>query len=99
MFSREITCNRAPTRLAGMMKMGSTTKASNVSRHSSAAMAASVVASTTTLLTTLPKVLVTAVCAPTTSLLRRLVSAPVCVRVKNAIGMRCTFANNATRRS
>ena len=68
-------------------------------RHSRAAIAPSVVISTTTLLTTLPSVLVTAVCAPTTSLLRRLVSAPVWVRVKNAIGIRCTLANRATRRS
>ena len=26
-------------------------------------------------------------------------SAPVCVRVKNASGMRCTWSNSATRRS
>ena len=53
-------CSRLPTRLAGMMKMGSTTNDSSVSRHSSAAIAPSVVVSTTTLLTTLPRVLVTA---------------------------------------
>ncbi len=61
-------------------------------RHSSASIAASVVASTMTLLTTLPRVLVTAVWAPTTSLFNRLVIAPVGVRVKNAIGSRCTLA-------
>ncbi|CAB4846151.1 unannotated protein [freshwater metagenome] len=81
------------------MNTGSSTRASRVRRHSSNAIAVSVVASTTMLLTTLPSVLVTAVCAPTTSLFRRLVSAPVCVRVKNAMGMRCTLANSATRRS
>ena len=59
----------------------------------------SVVTSTTTLLTTLPSVLVTAVWAPTTSLLRRLVIAPVGVRVKNASGSRWTLANSARRRS
>ena len=82
-----------------MMNTGSTTSASSVSRHSRAIIAASVVTSTMTLLTTLPSVLVTAVCAPTTSLLSRLISAPVWVRVKNAIGIRCTLANSATRRS
>ena len=59
------------------MNSGSTTSASSVSRHSSASIVSSVVTSTTTLLTTLPSVLVTAVWAPTTSLLRRLVIAPV----------------------
>ena len=43
-----------------------------------------------TLWTTEPSVFVTALCAPTTSLFNRLISAPVCVRVKNAIGMRWT---------
>ena len=42
---------------------------------------------------------VTACCAPITSLLSRDCSAPVCVRVKNAIGIRCTWSNSATRRS
>ena len=51
------------------------------------------------MLTTLPSVLVTAVWAPTTSLLSRLVMAPVGVRVKNATGSRCTLANSARRRS
>ena len=51
------------------------------------------------LLTTLPSVLVTAVWAPTTSLSRRDVMAPVGVRVKNATGIRCTLANSARRRS
>ena len=35
--------------------------------------------------TTVPSVFVTACCAPTTSLFRRDCSAPVCVRVKNAM--------------
>ena len=82
-----------------MTNIGSTTSASSVSRHSSASIVTSVVTSTMTLLTTLPSVLVTAVWAPITSLLRRLVIAPVGVRVKNAIGIRCTLANRARRRS
>ncbi|MEZ5249766.1 MAG: hypothetical protein R2713_11305 [Ilumatobacteraceae bacterium] len=53
--------------------------------------------STTTLLTTLPSVEVTADCAPT--LLSRLISAPVWVRVKNATGIRCTRRDSAARRS
>ena len=47
----------------------------------------SVVTSTMTFDTTVPSVPVTARCAPITSLFRRLISAPVWVRVKNAIGM------------
>ena len=82
-----------------MMNSGSTTRASSVIRHSSASIVPSDTTSTTTLLTTLPSVLVTAVCAPTTSLLRRLVIAPVGVRVKKATGRRCTLANRARRRS
>ena len=97
--SREIPCSRRPTRWAGMMNIGSTTSASSVSRHSSAIIATSVVTSTTTLLTTLPSVLVTAVWAPITSLFRRRDRAPVCVRVKKAIGIRWTLANSAARRS
>ena len=81
------------------MNRGSTTKVSSVRRHSSASIAVNVVTSTITLLTTLPSVLVTAVCAPMTSLLSRDVMEPVGVRVKNAIGIRWTLANNAPRRS
>ena len=46
-----------------------------------------------------PSVPVTARCAPMTSLFMRLTSAPVWVRRKNAIGMRCTWSNTAVRRS
>ena len=49
--------------------------------------------------TTEPSVPVTARCAPITSLFMRLTNAPVCVRVKNEIGMRCTWSNSLTRRS
>ena len=34
-----------------------------------------------------------------TSLFNRLMTAPVWVRVKNEMGMRCTLSNKATRRS
>ena len=44
------------------------------------------------LLTTLDSVPVNACCAPSTSLFSRLISAPVWVRVKNAIGIRCTWS-------
>ena len=54
------------------------------------------------LLTTEPSVSVNACCAPMTSLFRRLTSAPVCVRVKNAIGISLHVAEDlrcAGRRS
>ena len=85
-----------PTRFEGMMKIGSTIRVSRVSRHSSHSMAMSVVTSVMTLLRTEPTV-VTAPCAPITSLLSRLMSAPVCVRVKNAIGMRWTLSKSVVR--
>ena len=62
-------------------------------------MAASVNASVTTLETTEPSVPVSARCAPITSLFMRLISAPVCVRVKNAIGIRCVWSNSVRRSS
>ncbi len=40
-----------------------------------------------------------ACCAPTTSVLSRLTSDPVWVRVKKASGWRCTWVNACTRRS
>ena len=53
----------------------------------------------TTFDTTDPRVPVSARWEPMTSLFRRLVSAPVWARVKNAIGIRCTWSNSDTRRS
>jgi len=70
-----------------------------VRRHSSAIIAATVVTRMTALLTAVPMVEVTAFWAPTTSLLSRLMSEPVCVRVKKAMGMRWTLSKSATRRS
>ena len=71
-----------------MMNVGSTMSDSRVRRHSRAAIVARVVTSTMTLLTTEPNVLVSALCAPTTSLLSREVIAPVGVRVKKPTGRR-----------
>ena len=45
------------------------------------------------------RVEVNACCAPITSLFSRLTSEPVCARVKNAIGCRCTWPNTWVRRS
>jgi|GEM_PF-3888679 len=44
-------------------------------------------------------VLLMAVCAPTTSLFRRLISSPTRVLVKKRNDMRCRRAKSATRRS
>ena len=96
---RVTACRRRPTRLAGRMNSGSTTSDSSVSRHSRRAMATSVVTNVMMLETTDPIVPVRARWAPMTSVFRRLVRAPVWVRVKNATGMRWTWANSATRRS
>ena len=52
-----------------------------------------------TLPTTDEKVSVKARCASITSLLRRVTSAPVWVRVKNAMGMRWMCAKTCVRRS
>ncbi len=59
----------------------------------------SVSSNATRLLTTPDSVSLNARWAPITSLFSRLTSAPVRVRVKNAIGMRCTCSNTARRRS
>ncbi len=63
----------------------------------------SIVTPTTTaamMLETVPcSVEVNARCAPMTSLLRRLTSAPVWVRVKKASDCRCTWAKTRVRRS
>ena len=97
--SRVITWSFRPMRRAGMMKAGRTTSVSSVSRHSSPNITARVIPSVMAFWTTVPMVLVTACCAPMTSLLIRLISAPVWTRVKNEIGSRCTWSNSATRMS
>ena len=59
-----------------------------------------IVTTTDTMLeNTVPRVLVTACCAPMTSLFMRDISEPVCVRVKNDSGWCCTWSNSAVRMS
>ena len=67
--------------------------------HDSSSIVTSTSTSETTLETTDDRVDVNACWAPTTSLLRRETSEPVCVRVKNATGIRCTWSNTLVRRS
>lgn len=90
---------RTPIRRAGSTNTGSRTSASAVICQEMLSITARVRRRVTTLLTTPDKVLLKARWAPMTSLLRRLTSAPVRVRVKNAIGMRCTWSKTAVRRS
>ena len=81
------------------MKSGSAINVSNVIAQLSLNMITSVTTSWMTFCSTVPSVLVTVCCAPTTSLFKRDCNAPVCVRVKNAMGMRCTWSKSLTRRS
>ena len=93
------SCSRPPTRLVGTMNSGSSSSVITAKRQSRKMMAAPFAISVTTFETTEPRVPVTARWAPITSLFMRLVSAPVCARVKNDIGSRCTWSNSETRRS
>ncbi len=88
--SRSSCASRDPMRRAGTRNTGSKISASTVICHDSRNMTPRVSTSTMTLLTTSDSVHVNARCAPMTSLFSRLTSAPVCVRVKNAIGIRWT---------
>ena len=90
MASRAAFSWTLPTRFDSQIKNGTTTSDANVNFHDSVSIAASVTTTESTLLTALRNTNVNADCAPTTSLFRRLMSEPVWVRVKNAIGMRCT---------
>ena len=67
--------------------------------HESVSIAVITSTTLTKLLTTDDIVPVKACWAPSTSLLSRLISAPVWVRVKNAIGMRWTWSKTLTRMS
>ena len=97
--SRRRSAMRLPMRRAGITKIGSSTSASSVTCHASVIITATASVSWMTLVTTLASVDVIADCAPITSLLSLLTSAPVRVRVKNATGIVCTCANTARRRS
>ncbi len=80
-------------------------RSGKVSRHSTVTcqLSASISTPTTTTPMTLETVLdsteVKARCAPMTSLLSRETRAPVCVRVKKARDIRCTWAKTLVRRS
>jgi hypothetical protein len=88
-----------PIRRAGSRNSGTSTRASTVTCQASPIITASTSTSWITLETRLASVSVSAAWAPITSLSRRLTSAPVRVRVKNATGIRCTWENTARRRS
>jgi hypothetical protein len=88
-----------PIRRAGRTNSGTITSDSRVICHDSVSMTPAVRTSPMTLETTPDSVEVNACCAPMTSLLSRLTSAPVCVRVKKATGIRCTCSKTRLRRS
>ena len=90
--SRVMSASRRPTRRAGRMNTGSMRSESSVTCHDRVSMTAAVSTSWMTLLTTPDRVEVKARCAPRTSLLSRLTSAPVWVRVKNCTGIRWTWS-------
>src|SRR4029079_9504297 len=97
--SRVIACSRWPIRRAGTTKTGSRISESTVICQDSENITPAVRTSAITLETTPDSVEVNACWAPITSLLSRLISAPVWVRVKNASGIRCTWSNTRVRRS
>ncbi len=86
-------------RRAGTRKTGSMITARTVTSHEVLSMTMRVRISATRFVTTPDSVPLKACCAPITSLLSRLTRAPVRVRVKNAIGILCTWSNTAVRRS
>ena len=94
-----ISASFRPIRRAGRMKTGSSTSDSAVTCQDSVNITAAVRTSWMTLLTTPDSVEVNACWAPSTSLFNRLTSAPVCVRVKKASGIRWTWSKSETRRS
>ncbi len=97
--SRDSAASRLPIRRAGTTKTGSRMRATTVICHEMLSITTSVRVRVTRLLTTPDSVPLNARWAPSTSLLSRLTSAPVRVRVKNAIGMRWTWSKTVVRRS
>ena len=97
--SRSSAPTLAPTRRAGITKIGSNTSASTVICHDKLSITTTVRTRAMRLVTTPDNAEVNARWAPITSLFNRLTSAPVWVRVKNAIGMLCTCSNTRRRRS
>ena len=94
-----ISCSRLPIRRAGSTNSGTRTSDSSVICQDSVSITPAVSTRPMTLETTPDSVEVNACWAPMTSLLSRLTSAPVCVRVKNATGIRCTCSKTRLRRS
>ena len=90
--SRTRPCMRRPTYLAGTRNSGTSTSAVSVSCHDSSAIAPTTMIRLKTFETEPDSVDVNACWAPITSLFRRDTSDPVSVRVKNAIGWRCTWS-------
>ncbi len=93
-------CSRASLRpiiRAGSTNTGNSSSVRSVTGPEITSITPSVSASVTRLLTTPESVSLNARCAPSTSLFRRLTSAPVRVRVKNATGIRCTWSNTVVR--
>ena len=75
------------------------TRAARVICQDRVSITTSVMLIVNTLVTTLDSVPVKADCAPRTSLSSLLMSAPVCVRVKKAMGMRWMWENTLVRMS
>ncbi len=82
-----------------MMNSGSSSSATSVICQDRQNMAPTTISTVMTFPTMLDRRSVKALCAPMTSLLSRLTSAPVWVRVKNANGMRWTWRNTWDRMS
>ena len=76
-----------PMSRAGTMNTGSSTSDSRVICQDRKNMAVSTITTVTRFDTTFASVSVNACCAPSTSLFSRVTSAPVWVRVKNAMGI------------
>src|SRR5699024_5329902 len=90
---------RVPMDRAGKRNTGNNTKDTTVICHDVVSMTTSVTPKVTIFMTTVGSVRAIAVCAPITSLLSRETSAPVRARVKNAIGIFCTWLKTAVRKS
>ncbi len=97
--SRWMPARRRPIRRAGTTNTGSSTRASRVTCQEIPSITTRVSTSVTRLPTTPDRVVLNARWAPITSLLSRLTSAPVRVRLKKATGIRCTWSKTEVRRS
>ena len=98
MRRRDSAASRRAMLRSSTTNTGITSSESSVTFHESASIAPSVNASVNRSDATLADV-PTVWWAPSTSVDSRDISAPVCVRLKNAIGIRCTWSYSATRRS